>query len=422
MGEKLVTVIMPTFNRGYVLKKAISSVLVQDYTNWELLIIDDGSTDNTCEIVKSFEDRRIKYIYCNINRGGNHARNIGLTKSQGEYISFLDSDNVWEPKFLSVLTEILDENLSDIVFCRYKLVEDGESSRLSPFPKDFESMDLDSKIRTLLAYSYIDTNTVCFRRTCYEEHGGFDENFRRFQDWDYFLSMVATKKYRLSGIPESLVTEYRQADSISNSSQLYTTSRVQFLHKHVSLYKHYCCLDDGVSDILNSALRHNGEKGLRLAYDMMKEFLSTDMLAAVMCHIIAIKDKSLKKNIGLIDALQNWLCMLEKNTGLPSNNLGLWIYNQGFHKIAIYGYGRLGALCCDMISKFTALHVEGIVDKYAVQPGNLKVPFYRDCIDVQNIDAVLITAISSYIEIKDEIKKKTQLPVIWIGDYIKRGL
>ena len=94
----LVSIIIPTFNRGYILPRAIKSALSQTYQNIELIIIDDGSTDNTEEIVKDFSDPRIQYIRYSENKGRPAARNKGIKKSKGDFFAFLDSDDEYPPE------------------------------------------------------------------------------------------------------------------------------------------------------------------------------------------------------------------------------------------------------------------------------------------------------------------------------------
>jgi glycosyltransferase involved in cell wall biosynthesis len=95
-----VTVIIPTYNRAHLIKRAIKSVLNQTFQDFEIIVVDDGSTDNTEEVVKSFNDLRIKYIKHQKNLGASAARNTGIKNSKGEYIAFLDSDDEWLPEKL----------------------------------------------------------------------------------------------------------------------------------------------------------------------------------------------------------------------------------------------------------------------------------------------------------------------------------
>jgi len=97
MTDKSVTVsvIIPTYNRAHLVGRAIRSVLNQTYQDFEIIVVDDCSTDNTEEIVKGFNDHRIRYMRHDRNRGGSAARNTGIKASQGKYIAFLDSDDEW---------------------------------------------------------------------------------------------------------------------------------------------------------------------------------------------------------------------------------------------------------------------------------------------------------------------------------------
>ncbi|NJN86713.1 MAG: glycosyltransferase family 2 protein [Leptolyngbyaceae cyanobacterium SL_7_1] len=100
-ASAIVSVIIPTYNRADLLSRAIDSVLNQTLTNLELIIVDDGSTDNTAEVVNSFNDSRIRYIPLGKNCGGGYARNHGIHLATGEFIAFLDSDDVWLPEKLA---------------------------------------------------------------------------------------------------------------------------------------------------------------------------------------------------------------------------------------------------------------------------------------------------------------------------------
>ena len=104
-----VSVVMPAYNYGRFLGEAIQSVLDQTFQDFELIVVDDGSTDNTKEVIGSFTDRRIKYIYQQ-NRGVSTALNVGISASRGEYIALLDADDIWLPHNLEKGVEVLDEH------------------------------------------------------------------------------------------------------------------------------------------------------------------------------------------------------------------------------------------------------------------------------------------------------------------------
>lgn len=106
-----VSIIIPTYNRASLLQEALDSVFNQTYTNWEVIIVDDASEDNTKEIAEAISDSRVRYIRHSQNQGGADARNTGIDHSQGDYIAFLDSDDIWEPiKLETQVQSILSAN------------------------------------------------------------------------------------------------------------------------------------------------------------------------------------------------------------------------------------------------------------------------------------------------------------------------
>ena len=97
-----VSIIIPTFNRGALISDAIDSIQAMSFTDWELIIVDDGSTDQTNKIVNKYlKDERVHYLNQETNQGVSVARNIGLQESKGRYIAYLDSDNTYNPNFIS---------------------------------------------------------------------------------------------------------------------------------------------------------------------------------------------------------------------------------------------------------------------------------------------------------------------------------
>lgn len=110
----LVSIIMPAYNNEQYINESISSVIVQTYTNWELIVIDDASDDNTLTLVKRFTDKRIKIISNPINKGVAATRNIGIKAARGQYIAFLDSDDLWFSNKLSLQITALKENNSAV--------------------------------------------------------------------------------------------------------------------------------------------------------------------------------------------------------------------------------------------------------------------------------------------------------------------
>lgn len=126
MTEGLVSVIMPSWNTGKFIEESINSVLNQTYKNWELIIVDDCSTDDTDEVVGKFQDKRIKYIKNEHNMGAALTRNRAIREADGEWIAFLDSDDLWAPEKLEKQLDFMKKN--GYVFSYHDYVKIDEDS------------------------------------------------------------------------------------------------------------------------------------------------------------------------------------------------------------------------------------------------------------------------------------------------------
>lgn len=124
----LVSIITPTYNCGQYISKTIESVLTQTYGNWEMLIVDDCSKDNTKEIVSSFKDPRIIYYCLQENSGAAAARNIGLNVAKGRWIAFLDSDDIWSPNKLEKQLQFMKKNDYAFTYHEYSEIDENGNS------------------------------------------------------------------------------------------------------------------------------------------------------------------------------------------------------------------------------------------------------------------------------------------------------
>ena len=134
-GLPLVSVIMPVYNAERFLEKAVRSVLEQTYTNIELLIVDDCSTDKSASLIRALEkqDGRIRYIEGEQNHGVAYVRNRGIQEAKGRYIALLDSDDVWVPTKIERQVALLVENNAEIAYCSYGFIDENDKPIMSPF-------------------------------------------------------------------------------------------------------------------------------------------------------------------------------------------------------------------------------------------------------------------------------------------------
>ncbi|WP_163195543.1 glycosyltransferase family 2 protein [Clostridium thermarum] len=222
-----VSVIIPTYNRDKTIERAIKSVLNQTYNNIEIIVVDDNSSDKTCDIVNSIDDDRIKYIKLNSNMGACYARNVGIKQASGNYIAFQDSDDSWHKDKLEKQIKYLKDNGFDVVSC--VLLQIYENGKTNKFP----SIRLD-KIK-LSKYIYrgniYSTITILGKKGCFENIM-FDERLPRFQDWDLMIRM--SQEYNVGILDECLVDAYIQRDSISQNSKKAVEAFKIFENKYAS--------------------------------------------------------------------------------------------------------------------------------------------------------------------------------------------
>ncbi len=225
----LISIIMPTFNRGHLVKKAISSVFSQTYKNWELIIVDDASSDETSILLNGYEDPRIKYIRNQKNRGANYCRNLGVKIAKGKYLTFLDSDNYWENNKLEIQLKRIAATQEDVgfVFCKQMVYEDGKA-KLIP-----QEDDLENDLNHIMYWrNIVDTNTVLMKRECFEKAGGFDEKMPRIQDWEFFFRVLNICHYKALYTPFCLNHNVIQNDSISKNNKKFVDAIFYFIDKY----------------------------------------------------------------------------------------------------------------------------------------------------------------------------------------------
>ena len=142
---ELVSIITPCYNSEKFITETYQSIKDQIYINWEWIIVDDASTDESVEIIKSFNDDRVKLLEQKINNGASEARNKGLNLAKGRYITFIDSDDLWMPNFLEKTISYLTNTKEELVYASYKRVDED----LQPLLTDFIAIDYIDKNRIL---------------------------------------------------------------------------------------------------------------------------------------------------------------------------------------------------------------------------------------------------------------------------------
>lgn len=182
----LVSIILPNYNNARYVAEAIESVLKQTYTNWELIVIDDGSSDNSVEIIQKviYRDERIKLIINPVNKGVSASRNEGLKTCKGDFVCFLDSDDIFLPNKLTDQVEYLLQNNTIGLVYSNQLVGDEKLSIIGKSEYFMPSMAIKEfmSIRNLFS-----TLCVMIRRELIKQVGYFDIKLIGGEDWDYWI-------------------------------------------------------------------------------------------------------------------------------------------------------------------------------------------------------------------------------------------
>ena len=210
--DKKVTVIMPCYNQAAYARESIESVLNQTYKNLELLLIDNFSTDGTCEIIKEYakKDSRVHAIYHEKNMGFEYSFNEGMEKATGEFISFTSSDDYWYPKKIEKQLDVLEKNPEyDVVHTDAQII-DGQGKKCKMTMREYYYLEPKKAtgdiFRTLSKKNICCCSSMFFRRKCLETYSKFDPVFKIVHDW--WFNIKLSQKHKFFYIPGVLV-DYR---------------------------------------------------------------------------------------------------------------------------------------------------------------------------------------------------------------------
>ena len=196
-----VSVIVPTYNRADRLERALNSIVSQTYQDFELIVVDDGSTDKTSQLMKSFP--KAQYFYIKKNSGVSKARNVGLAFAKGELICFLDSDDLWKEKKIQIQSLWLENN-KDSQICYTDEIWVRNGVRVNPMNRHRKySGDI---FRHCLGLCIVSPSSVMIRAKLFDEIGNFDESLPACEDYDLWLRIAS--KYAFHFIEEPLIIKY----------------------------------------------------------------------------------------------------------------------------------------------------------------------------------------------------------------------
>ena len=212
--QTLVSIVTPIYNKAPFVGETIETILNQTYKNWELLLINDASTDNSQKAVQEFinRDNRIKYFEFSENKGAAEARNYGSKMASGDFIAFLDADDLWHNSKLETQIQTLIENSVDVCFGSYEMI-------------DTESKPLNIKVNALpvltyeklLRANYIGNLTGIYN--CKKLGKIYTKDLRKRQDWLLWIEALRRSKKPAYGVSET-IAYYRKSDNTLSSDKV----------------------------------------------------------------------------------------------------------------------------------------------------------------------------------------------------------
>jgi glycosyltransferase involved in cell wall biosynthesis len=251
----MISVIMPCFNAEPFLRQAVESALGQSYGNLELIVVDDGSTDSSREILRSYGDR--VQVIQQQRRGPYPARNRGVAASRGEYVAFLDADDYWTRECLAELQNALQGTNAALTYCGWQNVGLA-GSRGEPFiPPDYDAGDkLEMFLRSAAPWPI---HAALLRKSVWEEVGGFDEDLGTCMDYDLWLRVAVSRPIRRV---ERVMAFYRHHDQGQITSLQWRQARNAWLVKRKFVREHPAAVQglgrDRLKELVDGGLLRRG--------------------------------------------------------------------------------------------------------------------------------------------------------------------
>jgi len=263
-----VSVIIPSYNRAHIILNCLKSIISQTFANLEIIVVDDGSKDNTGDIISNCKDSRIIYLKHDKNQGLPSARNTGIKASTGDILAFLDTDDVWLPKKIEETVKVFGESDKDtgVVYAASIRYRNGKKEYLPPayiYPKEGDIFN------RLLLGNFIPAISASVKRECFNEVGIFDPSLPSLEDWEMWIRLA--KKYKFRFIKQPLQIIYYTKDSLTANVDNFLRSEKLILQKHYVdfaknpsvLAKRYCQI--GIYNML-SGLNHECREYFYKAY------------------------------------------------------------------------------------------------------------------------------------------------------------
>jgi glycosyltransferase involved in cell wall biosynthesis len=370
--NEFVSIVMPVYNCERTISSAIESVLNQSYQNWELIIVNDASTDETEKIVLSYKDDRIKYISLKTNGGPSAARNRGIQCAKYDYIAFEDGDDDWHREKLKLEMEKFEESDEyGMVYCAFSYNTKISKTKI---PSDtFGEDELEGSIfDSLWEGNKIDTPAMVVKKKIIDIVGGFNESLQSIEDWEFALRVAGVCKI---GYVNKILYEadYTVAGGVNSREEAQINTMMYLLNKYPEKDK---------TVILKMMFYLLSKQPLEVQRHWKNQIL--DFAAS---HDLYDVSLNVSKKLYESDKITEAFSIIAEKDKMVA-----FLHNEGLcgkdNKIAVYGAGKLGVFLAECLRTY-GLNVVCIIDRknvkvqdfLTVQPGN----------ETEMIDVVFVT-------------------------------
>lgn len=281
-----ISVVIPTYNCARWLPEAIDSVVTQNYPGCEIVVVDDGSTDNTREVLRKYEGK-INYVWQK-NRGEAGARNAGIRAAHGEYIAFLDADDIWLPDKLAIQMPLFERNpRAGLVYGNFLYIDESGKLLRERKGKWYRGR---VSVETLFNDLSIWVGTVIVRKECFKKTGLFDESLKRSPDVDMWLRIAAFYEIDYTTEP---VAKYRQrAGSLMRNSALVREEALNRIERNYQRFKETLRVSERTYlRIIEKTLYRVGKSELNDGERRLGRDFLIRSLTANMCDVKSLKQK-----------------------------------------------------------------------------------------------------------------------------------
>jgi glycosyltransferase involved in cell wall biosynthesis len=228
MNPPRVSVILPVFNRAATIRRCVDSIRAQTLSDWEIVAVDDASSDESAAMIASYGDARIRILRHERNRGAAAARNTAMREARGEFVAWIDSDDEWLPAKLTRQLAQLAETSADACACDYFMATAGHEHAVRIGTSDDWRRTLHTECRLAAG------STLLVRRACLEKIGALDEALRSHEDWDWCLRLA--RHFRLTIVPEVLARIHYAGP---RDPRVAAECDRAFFAKHTAEFAHY---------------------------------------------------------------------------------------------------------------------------------------------------------------------------------------